>query len=105
LDRQTHDADKTKILEPPDTISISDFMLNEAYGRCSLEKSKNPFTCGLSGRTYSARDMVERVDHLSRALSKEFQWHPNKGAEWDKVIAIFALNTVCLAVPFQSPQV
>ena len=39
--------------------------------------------------------MVDRVDHLARALSKEFGWEPNKGTEWDKVIGIFALNTVC----------
>lgn len=38
--------------------------------------------------------MVDRVEHLARALSKEFGWRPNKGTEWDKVIGIFALNTV-----------
>jgi hypothetical protein len=71
-------------------------MLDEAYARCPLTESKNPFTCGISGRTYTACEMVERVDHLARALSKEFQWQPNKGTEWDKVIGIFALNTVRL---------
>jgi hypothetical protein len=44
--------------------------------------------------------MVGRVEHLARGLSNEFQWHPNKGTEWDKIVAIFALNAVCL-VPFQ----
>lgn len=39
--------------------------------------------------------MVSRVEHLARALSKEFGWQPNKGTEWDKVVGIFALNTVC----------
>lgn len=38
--------------------------------------------------------MAERVDHLARTLSKEFGWDPNQGTEWDKVAAIFALNTV-----------
>ncbi len=38
--------------------------------------------------------MVDRVDYLARALSNEFGWHPNEGTEWDKVIGIFALNTV-----------
>ena len=69
-------------------------MLDEAYGRHPLNKSKNPFTCGLSGRTYSAKEMVDRVELLARALSKEFGWQPNRGTEWDKVIGIFALNTV-----------
>jgi ribosome assembly protein SQT1 len=70
-------------------------MLNDAYGRHPLKKSRNPFTCGLSGRTYTAVEVADRVEHLARALSKEFGWHPNQGTEWDKVIGIFALNTVC----------
>ena len=70
-------------------------MLDDSYGRCPLKNSRNPFTCGLSGRTYSAVEMVSRVEHLARALSKEFGWQPNKGTEWDKVVGIFALNTVC----------
>lgn len=70
-------------------------MLDEAYGRHPLNKSQNPFTCGLSGTTYSAKEMVDRVELLARALSKEFGWQPNKGTEWDKAVGIFALNTVC----------
>jgi hypothetical protein len=69
-------------------------MLDDAYGRFPLKKSRNPFTCGISGRTYSAVEMVDRVEHLARALAKEFGWRPNKGTEWDKVVGIFALNTV-----------
>jgi len=84
--------------DPPDTVPISQFMLDDAYGRCPQKESKNPFTCGISGRTYTGLEMVERVDHLARALSKEFGWHPNKGTEWDKVIGIFALNTVRLVL-------
>lgn len=59
-----------------------------------MDQSKNPYTCGLSGRTYSIREMIQRVDHLARALSKELEWKPNEGSEWDKVLGIFALNTV-----------
>ena len=40
--------------------------------------------------------MVDRVDHLAKGLAKEFGWEVNKGTEWDKVVGIFALNTVCL---------
>jgi len=69
-------------------------MLNDTSGRTPLKSSRNPFTCGLSGRTYTALEMAERVDHLARTLSKEFGWDPNQGTEWDKVAAIFALNTV-----------
>jgi len=71
-------------------------MLDDSYGRCPLKKSRNPFTCGISGRTFSATEMVDRVDHLAKGLAKEFGWEVNKGTEWDKVVGIFALNTVCL---------
>ncbi|KAI1001791.1 Acyl-CoA ligase [Podosphaera aphanis] len=78
----------------PDSISISQFMLDEKYGRCPHKESRNPFTCGLTGRTFSSSEMVDRVEYLARALSKELNWHPNKGSEWEKVIAIFSLNAL-----------
>jgi hypothetical protein len=79
---------------PPDTVPIYQFMLNEEHGRHPMDKSQNPFTCGISGRTFSMNEMVIRVEHLARALSKELGWEPNRGTEWDKVAGIFALNTV-----------
>lgn len=39
--------------------------------------------------------MVDRVESLAKGLAKEFGWSPNQGTEWDKVVGIFALNTVC----------
>ncbi|EED12934.1 phenylacetyl-CoA ligase, putative [Talaromyces stipitatus ATCC 10500] len=78
----------------PDDVAICDFMLDERYGRFSLSESQNPFTCGLSGKSYSWLEVRNRVDYLSRALSKEFNWHPNRGTEWDKVAACFLLNTI-----------
>ena len=83
------------VTDPPDSVPVSQFMLDDNYGRYPLEKSRNPFTCGISGRTYSPVEMAVRVEHLARALAKEFGWQPNKGTEWDKVVGIFALNTVC----------
>ena len=82
-------------LEPiPDTIPISEFMLNEKYGRVPHAGSRDPYTCGLSGKSYSSREVASRVDSLARSLSKEFGWAPNEGSEWDKTLAVFALNTV-----------
>lgn len=69
-------------------------MLNDAHGRCPTKESKNPFTCGLSGTTYTATEVVQRVGWLAQGLAKEFGWSPNAGTEWDKVVGIFALNTV-----------
>jgi len=81
--------------DPPDSIPISEFMLNEKYGRHSLSTSKPPFTCGLTGAEYSALEVRERVDHLARALAEELSWKPNQGTEWDKVAGVFSVNTVC----------
>ena len=80
--------------DPPDSIPISEFMLNEEYGRHPLHHTRPPFTCGLSGAEYSALEVRDRVEKLARGLSKEFGWHPNQGTEWDKVIGVFSLNTV-----------
>lgn len=78
----------------PDSISIETFMLDENYGRHPLGYSKPPFTDGLTGRSYEALEVKERVDHLARALCKELGFHPDKGSEWDKVVGCFSLNTI-----------
>lgn len=82
-------------LDPiPDNIPISEFMLNEKYGRVPHASSLDPYTCGISGKSYSSQEVANRVDSLARSLSKEFGWAPNEGSEWDKTLAVFALNTV-----------
>lgn len=78
----------------PDNIPISEFMLNEKYGRVAHDDSRDPYTCGFTGKSYSSREVVSRVDHIARGLSKEFGWAPNQGSEWDKTLAVFTLNTV-----------
>jgi hypothetical protein len=78
----------------PDNIPISEFILNEKYGRHPAGQSRDPYTCGLTGKSYSVSQVAERVDLLARALAKEFNWAPNSGTEWDKTLAIFSLNTV-----------
>jgi hypothetical protein len=83
-----------QMVDPPDSVSICDFMLTEHYGRYPLGYSRNPFTCGVTGKTYSMLDVKERVDYLARGLAKELGWKPNQGGEWDKVIAVWSPNTV-----------
>ncbi|KAL8851168.1 MAG: hypothetical protein Q9221_003888 [Calogaya cf. arnoldii] len=80
--------------DPPDSVPISDFILNEQYGRRPLNDSRPPFTCGLTGLEYSAHEVKDRVNKLARALSKELGWMPNQGTEWDKVAGIFSVNTI-----------
>jgi hypothetical protein len=78
----------------PDNIPICDFMLDERYGRHPLGYSSDPFTCGVSGKSYTALEVVDRVDLLARALANELGWQPNHGNEWDKVVCVFSVNTV-----------
>lgn len=80
--------------EVPDTVPLCDFVLDEKHGRHPIAKSKDPYTCALSGRTCSTQTLKKNVNHLARALAKEFGWKVNGGSEYDKVAGIFALNTV-----------
>ncbi|KAI9711535.1 MAG: hypothetical protein M1820_002099 [Bogoriella megaspora] len=84
----------SKFEDPPDTVTIHDFMLDEIWGRHPLGYARNPFTCGLSGKTYSMLEVKERTDYLARGLAKELGWSPNNGNEWDKVIGVFSLNSL-----------
>lgn len=79
----------------PVDISISEFMLSERYGRAPLKKSRDPFTCGITGKSYSAEQVAERVDLLARALAEELNWGANEGANWDKTLGVYSVNTVC----------
>ncbi|MCJ1389058.1 hypothetical protein MMC18_001912 [Xylographa bjoerkii] len=84
----------SKLRDPPDTVPIHEFMFDEKHGRYPLHKSKPPFTCGLTGVEYSASDVRDRVNNLAKALSKELDWQPNAGTEWEKVIGVFTVNTI-----------
>ncbi|KAL2856373.1 hypothetical protein BJX68DRAFT_253496 [Aspergillus pseudodeflectus] len=78
----------------PDNIPISEFMFTEGHGRYPMAKARHPFTCGLTGKTYSTSEVKERVEYLTRALAKELNWEANRGTEWDKTLAVFSLNTI-----------
>lgn len=78
----------------PDDIPICDFIFNDRYRGCQTIKSRNPFTDGVSGQTYSTQEVAQRVGALARALAFEFDWQPNHGSEWDKTVGIFSVNTV-----------
>ncbi|KAL5884429.1 hypothetical protein ACKVWC_003398 [Pyricularia oryzae] len=75
-------------------------MSNEIHGRQPLHKSRNPFTCGLTGRTATPAQVFLRSDHLSRALARRTGWAPNDHlTPWDKVVAIFSINTIDYIIP------
>lgn len=79
----------------PDTVPLCDFMFDEQYGRHPVATSLDSYTCGLSGSSISAQGQKGRVEALARSLAHELGWSVNQGNEFDKVVGIFALNTVC----------
>ncbi|KAI0019671.1 hypothetical protein F4780DRAFT_745210 [Xylariomycetidae sp. FL0641] len=80
--------------DPPDSIPLYEFLGNEKYGRRVLDRSLNPFTCGLTGKTYTGAQMFERQELLARSLSKHLGWRANEETPWDKVVGIFSFNTI-----------
>ncbi|KAI1114196.1 hypothetical protein F5Y14DRAFT_451375 [Nemania sp. NC0429] len=80
--------------DPPDSIPLYEFVGNERYGRMPFNKSQNPFTCGLTGKTYTHAEMRERQELLARSLSKRMGWQPNEDTPWDKVVGLYSPNTI-----------
>ena len=85
-------------LDPPDSIPVGEFMRSEIYGRYPLAKSRNPFTCGLTGKTFTPAESHRRSDLVARALANIMGWEPNADLPWDKVVAVFSFNTVSPAL-------
>lgn len=80
--------------EVPDSISVERFLLDEKYGRAAFSSARPPFTCALTGTSYSVAEVKQRVDYLSRALSHELGFKPHEGTEWDKVVGCFSMNSI-----------
>ncbi|RDA94327.1 hypothetical protein CP533_3778 [Ophiocordyceps camponoti-saundersi (nom. inval.)] len=80
--------------ELPDSITIEEFVNNEEYGRCPFASARNPFTCGITGFSRSAAEVAQRTDLLARAISKRLGFSPNQDTAWDRVVAVFSLNTI-----------
>lgn len=85
---------------PPDDIPVHEFIFGEQLGegRRPIAESKDPFTCGLTGKTYPPSEVAKRIQCLARALGEELECKVDEGSEFDKVIAIFSVNTVGLFV-------
>ena len=81
---------------PPDSTPLSEFMLDERWGRRTFGVSRAPFTCGVSGDSFTIEEVKSRVDALRKGFADEVNWTPNAGSEWDKVVAVFSVNTVSL---------
>lgn len=62
-----------------------------------MASSRAPYTCGLTGLTRSASDVARRTQFLARAIGKRLGFSPNEGTAWERVVAIYSLNTVRLS--------
>ncbi|KAI1454058.1 acetyl-CoA synthetase-like protein [Annulohypoxylon moriforme] len=80
--------------DPPDSIPLHEFWSSERYGRQPLARSRNPYTCGVTGKTYTATEMTERYQLLARSLAKRMGWRANEETPWDKVVGLFSFNSI-----------
>ncbi|KAF7554173.1 hypothetical protein G7Z17_g3113 [Cylindrodendrum hubeiense] len=80
--------------DPPDSITIAEYVNNEKYGRYPVAKARNPFTCGFTGKTYSMTEVLQREEFMARAIAKRLGYDLNEGTEWDRVAGLFSLNTI-----------
>ncbi|KAF2636326.1 acetyl-CoA synthetase-like protein [Massarina eburnea CBS 473.64] len=80
--------------DPPNHITVADFILEEHHGRYPLGYSRPMFTCGITGKEHTTLEVRDRVDYLARGLAKELGWQSNKGTEWDKIVGVFSVNTL-----------
>ncbi|KAI0883664.1 acetyl-CoA synthetase-like protein [Annulohypoxylon maeteangense] len=80
--------------DPPDSIPLHEFWSSERYGRQPLARSRNPYTCGVTGKTYTATEMTERYQLLARSLAKRLGWRANEETPWDKVVGLFSFNSI-----------
>lgn len=80
--------------EIPDAVPLCDFMFDEKHGRRPIAESLDSYICGITAKRVSARQQKDRVAWLATSLAQNLGWSVNEGSEFDKVVAIFALNTV-----------
>lgn len=80
--------------KPCDSITVEQFMLDDEYRSIKLSESRPPFTCGLTGKSYTPLQVKSRVDHLSRALARELDSANNAHESKTRVIGLFSVNTI-----------
>jgi hypothetical protein len=71
-------------------------MQSDCFRHVPLSKSRNPFKCGLTGKTYTHDELFARSEGLARALAEIHQWSSNQDTPWDKVVCIYSLNSVSI---------
>lgn len=84
----------TPVSDPPEDISLPDFIYNEQY-RVQKSDKVNSFTCGLTGKSIKASEAQARVEAIAKALSKRIGWvSQQEETEWEKIACIYSINAV-----------
>lgn len=73
--------------------TVGDFVLD---GRRATGSVRPPLICALTGKSYTADEVREKVESLARALCQDLGWSPNQGLAQDKVVGVLSVNSVCL---------
>lgn len=90
----------TREIEIPDDITLEQFLNDPKHGRHPIAASRNPYTCGLTGKTYPYAEVVRRTELVARAVSRRLGFEARDASagpgatEWDRVVGLFSLNTV-----------
>ncbi|KAK4169041.1 hypothetical protein QBC43DRAFT_296370 [Cladorrhinum sp. PSN259] len=79
----------------PDSISLGQFTLEGHRDATFQILSKHKlFVDGITGKSYSREILGQRMEWLACALAKNLGWSVNEGSPWDRVVAIYCLNTI-----------
>ncbi|KAJ2981933.1 hypothetical protein NQ176_g1716 [Zarea fungicola] len=61
----------------------------------SLAPNRVTLTHAVSQATHTPpQEVAGRVNHLARAIARRLNFSPDVGTEWDRVVAIFSVNTI-----------
>lgn len=79
----------------PNDLLIHQFVLNDShkYGRAKLSRSKTTFIDGISSKSLSISQIIERVDVLSRTFDK-LLGSESRTDPWSRVVCFFTPNTI-----------
>ena len=80
--------------EPPDNLTLEQFITSDEHRPIPFRLARPPFSDGCGEAGTQPAECLRRIDLLSRSLNHILDWRLDHGSEWNKVMAIFTLNTV-----------
>jgi len=80
--------------EIPDSLPLGQFALDGLDATFHRDPAKPLVVDGITGKSYSRDVLRQRVEWLAGGLARKLGWSVNEGSPWDKVVAIYSLNTV-----------